>query len=249
MAAAVPILLYHDVTPHPRDPFAVTPEVFSRHMGLVAASGRTPLTVDAYAAGLLAGGAGLPARPVLVTFDDGYREFGLAVDAMAAAGVDAATLYLTTSYVQRPDGLPWADLQALPEWVQVGAHSHTHPQLDLLASAELDAEIRSPRTEIEQRLGRPCRSFAYPHGFHGKRVRRAVVEAGYASAAGVKNALSHPADDVYGLSRVTITQETADPVVEALLDGEGWPLGWRREQWRTKGFRAYRRLRGQRQDA
>ena len=239
-AGIIPILLYHDVADEPRDVYALTPADFRRHMDLVAASGRRPMTVDELVDALP---DGLPERPVLVTFDDGYRDFDVAVDAMAAAGVDAATLYVTTGQAGTPGMIAWSQLADLPAWVQVGAHSRTHPQLDVLPAARLREEVVGSKDDLEQRLGRPCSSFAYPHGHHGGRVRRAVVDAGYTSAAAVKNALSHPQDDPYSLGRVTVTRDTTDADLVALLDGRGAPLSWRRERLRTKGFRAYRRLR------
>lgn len=236
----VPILLYHDVTDDPRDVYAVTPATFARHMSLVAGSGRTPLTVDAYV-DVLTGQAQGVARPVLVTFDDGYRDFGRAVDAMSAASVDQATLYVTTGQADTDRMVRWADLVTLPETIQIGAHSRSHPQLDLLDADRLDVELRGSKDDVEQRLGRPCRSFAYPHGHHGRRVADAVRAAGFSSAAAVKNALSHDRDDPYALARVTITAETTDGELGQLLEGRGAPLAWSRERLRTKAFRAYRR--------
>jgi peptidoglycan/xylan/chitin deacetylase (PgdA/CDA1 family) len=236
----VPVLLYHDVTASPRDPYAVTHATFATHMRAVAGSGRVALTVNEYVAGLR-GRAALPDRPVLVTFDDGYREFPRAVEAMASAGVEAGTLYVTTAQADTDGMVSWRDLAAMPDRIQIGAHSRTHPQLDVLPSAELNAEVRGSKTDVEQRLGRTCTSFAYPHGHHGARVKRAVVAAGFDSAAGVKNALSHRHDDPYAVARVTVTAQTTDADLAALLEGRGAPVAWRRERLRTKAFRAYRR--------
>jgi peptidoglycan/xylan/chitin deacetylase (PgdA/CDA1 family) len=236
----VPILLYHDVTDSPRDVYAVTHAAFGRHMRLVAECGRIPVTIDAYADGL-SGRARAPQRPVLVTFDDGYREFPRAVQAMAEASVEAATLYVTTGQVESEHMTRWADLDALPAWVQLGAHSRSHPQLDVLDADELHGEVRGSKDDIEQRLGRPCRSFAYPHGHHGRRVGDAVRAAGYSSAAAVKNALSHRDDDPFAIARVTVTSDMSDDHVAQILAGTGAPLAWRRERLRTKAFRAYRR--------
>jgi peptidoglycan/xylan/chitin deacetylase (PgdA/CDA1 family) len=239
--SAVPVLLYHDVTAEPRDPFGVTPSTFARHMQLVAASGRVPLTIDEYADGLR--GGPLPDRPVLVTFDDGYAEFPAAVEAMAAAGVDASTIYVTTGWLDRPPYLTWTDAAALPARVQVGSHSRTHPQLDVLPTAVVRGEVEGSKAELEDRLGRPCRSFAYPHGHHDAGVKAAVREAGYDSAAAVRNALSHGADDVLAIARYTVTAATTDERVALVLDGRGIPVAPRRERLRTKVFREYRRAR------
>lgn len=241
--SAVPILLYHDVTDEPRDQYGLTPRAFARHMRQVEQSCRTPMTVDEYVdARSGSGGRQMPHHPVLVTFDDGHDDFVLAVDAMLAAGIAASTVYVTTRRVDRPGGIARRLLAALPNRVQVGAHSRTHPQLDLLPDTHLQEEIRGAKDDLEQWLGRPCASFAYPHGIHGARVRRATIDAGFRSAAAVKNALTHADDDIFALARVTITQHTTDEQVAALLEGRGAPLSWPGERLRTKAFRAYRRL-------
>ncbi|MDQ6605453.1 MAG: hypothetical protein M3Z06_02770, partial [Actinomycetota bacterium] len=74
-------------------------------------------------------------------------------------------------------------------------------------------------------------------------VRTAVGAAGYRSAAAVKNALSHPADDPLAIARVTIMRDTSTDAVAELLAGRGAPLAWRRERYRTQAFRTARRLR------
>lgn len=239
---AVPILLYHDVAETASDAFSVSPRSFARHMQLVADSGRTPLTVDAYAAALR-GAAVMPSHPVLVTFDDGYPQFPAAVATMDEIGVRAATVYVTAGYLGQPGQLSWKELRDLPQWVQVGAHTRTHPQLDLLSPGEAENEIRGSRDDVQDHLGSACESFAYPHGHFHAGVRGQVVAAGFSSAAAVRNALSHAAEDVYALSRVTVMRATTDEQLDALLAGEGAQLGWRRERMRTKAFRRYRRFR------
>lgn len=237
----VPILLYHDVSPEPADVYGVTDTVFARHMQLVAASGRHPMTIDGYA-DALRGAAPLPERPVLVTFDDGYRQFPAAVEAMAHAGVAAATIYLTTGQLDQPGRARWHDLAALPSWVQVGAHTRTHPQLDVLPPGRVAQEVQGSKQDVEQRLGRPCTSFAYPHGHYDKAVRAAVVSAEFGSAAAVKNALSHPRDDLFALARMTITGQSSEQLLLDVLDGRGAPVASSRERLRTRAFRVCRRF-------
>jgi hypothetical protein len=104
-------------------------------------------------------------------------------------------------------------------------------------------EIVQSRRELEDGLSEPVWSFAYPYGYHSPAVRLAVQAAGYSSACAVKNALSHEKDDVFGIARVLIERDTGVAALDALLDGRGWPLAWRGEHLRTRGWRAYRRVR------
>ena len=99
------------------------------------------------------------------------------------------------------------------------------------------------RRVLEDRLRRSVGSFAYPYGYHSTRVRQAVQDAGYTSACAVKNAFSHPGDDVFAVARVLVERDTGVAGVESLLAGRGWPLAWRGERVRTRCWRAYRRTR------
>jgi len=244
----VPVLLYHDVADAPlpgQARWTVGLRTFQRHMALVKASGRVPVTVTQYAESLASGTPVEPPgrRPVLVTFDDGYASWPAAIATMATEGVRSATVYVTTGHRDAPGMAPWRELAALPDWVEIGAHSVDHPQLDVLPRKAVLSEVAESKRDCERFAGQPCRSFAYPHGFHTRYVRQAVIDAGYISAAAVKNALSHHLDDAYAVARVTIAADTTDQQVQSLLQGFGAPLAWSGERLRTRGFRAYRRTR------
>jgi peptidoglycan/xylan/chitin deacetylase (PgdA/CDA1 family) len=248
----VPVLGYHSISDEYRDGtlrWSVSPADFDEQMALILARGHTPLTVSRYAAALR-GEAPLPPRPVLITFDDGFADLAeTALPVLIRYGL-RATAYVITSRlgVQPPPGgdptLCWDRLRELRTYgVEIGSHSRTHHALDCLRPRELRLEIARSRRELEDGLQASVSSFAYPYGYHSPAVRRAVRAAGYSSACAVKNALSHEEDDVFAIARVLIERRTGAAALETLLDGDGWPLAWRGEHLRTRGWRAYRRVR------
>jgi peptidoglycan/xylan/chitin deacetylase (PgdA/CDA1 family) len=240
----VPVLLYHAVTEHPpaaMERFTVHPARFAEHVGCLRDSGRASLTVPQFVA-CLEGQAPLPARPVLVTFDDGYADFLDAAERLAAAGLPT-TLYVTTGQLGAAGMLTGRQLRSLAGTVEVGAHSRSHPRLDELPSERLRDEVHGSKADLEDLLQRPTRSFAYPHGDHDRGVRQAVVEAGFGSAAAVKNAFSHDRDDPFAIARITVTAATSTERIAALLEGRGAPRAWQGERPRTRAYRAYRRAR------
>lgn len=247
VGTVIPILLYHSVseTPAPgQEAFTVTPAAFREHVRAVCDSGRASLTVSELAAALR-GDRPLPARPVLVTFDDGFADVRGAVGSLIHAGLKA-TVFVTSGWLGRAsmlteDGV--RDLAAQGEGVEIGAHTVTHTRLDEIGVARAAGEITASRDALEQLVRGPVRSFAYPHGAYDRRVRGAVIDAGFGAAAGVKNALSHNEDDPYALARMTVTATTSTGRVEALLAGAGAPRAWARERTRTRGYRSVRRLR------
>lgn len=248
----VPVLAYHSISDERRDGtlrWSVSPGDFDEQMALIQERGRTPLWVSRYAA-LLREQAPLPPRPVLITFDDGFADLAdTALPVLRRYGLNA-TAYVITSRLglaPSPGGDPVLDWDRVRELrahgVEIGSHSHTHHALDCLRPRELHPEIAHSRRQLEDGLQAPVFSFAYPYGYHSPAVRRAVRAAGYSSACGVKNALSHEEDDVFAIARILIERDTGTAALAALLDGHGWPLAWRGEHLRTRSWRAYRRVR------
>ena len=163
----------------------------------------------------------------------------------------AATLYATTGFLGRssPGGARMLDWRDLPDmaWgsgaVEIGGHTHTHPQLDIVGPARAREEITRCRTQLEDVLGTAPRSFAYPHGYSTAAVRAIVREAGFDAACAVRNAFSSAGDDRFALARLTVRADTPDERIAAWLRGAGAPVARRHEAVRTRAGRLARRVR------
>ena len=92
-AAAVPVLMYHHVSPSP-GLITVAPETFRAQMSWLAAHGWHSIGCDDFAH-FLKGGA-LPDRSVLITFDDGYLDNWVhAAPILAEFGLHGALFLIT----------------------------------------------------------------------------------------------------------------------------------------------------------
>jgi peptidoglycan/xylan/chitin deacetylase (PgdA/CDA1 family) len=233
MLNAVPVLLYHSVSANPPDwiaPFSVAPDAFGAHLDAVVASGRQPVTATQFADGLR-GKATLPARPVLITVDDGFADFAEAALPALTERRLVSTLYITTgALADRPREtvlppaamLRTADLAGLEaSGVEIGAHSHTHRQMDLLPEREVAAELRRSGDLLGDALGHRVRSFAYPHGYYKPAMLRQVAAAGFDSACTVANALSGDQDHPLAFSRFMVYADTDPGTVAGWLSGAG----------------------------
>jgi peptidoglycan/xylan/chitin deacetylase (PgdA/CDA1 family) len=242
----IPVLLYHSVSDSPsqRDrTYSVPCACFAEHVDVVRASGRVTIAISELAAGLR-GERRLPERPVAVTFDDGFADTYDAVETALRGGV-RSTVYVTTGAVGSRDRLSpqaVAELARSPD-VEIGAHGVRHRYLDELDDHELDHEVRGSKAQLEDLVQATVSSFAYPHGAYDARVRQAVIQAGYRSAAAVKNAVSHPADDPFAIARWTVTLGTPARRIAQVLEGEDLPRAWAHERLRTRVFRTARRQR------
>ncbi|MET7681843.1 polysaccharide deacetylase family protein [Streptomyces sp. NPDC005423] len=246
--------MYHSVATSPNDAtraLSVTPEAFAEQMALLAGLGRTPVDTAALAARWRTGKP-LPERPVLITFDDGYEGVHRhALPVLAQHGF-AATLFVSTGWL-RGEHDTGGGLDTMLDWdqvrelagagVEIGGHSHTHPQLDQLDDDTLRAELVRCKEIVTGQLGAVPASFAYPYGYSSRRVRRAVREAGFAQALAVGNALARRRQGPYALRRVTVRCGTGTEEFERLVAGRAIGRAFAGDRLLTQGYAVVRRAR------
>lgn len=259
----IPILMYHSISSYasPRfRPCIVSPETFDEHLSYLKQCHYTSVTVTQFVQAMAKGGDGLPPRPVVLTFDDGYEDFYTnAFPALQRHGF-TATLYVATAFVggtsrwlqhmgegMRPM-LTWAQLTEISaSGIECGAHSHTHPPLDILPLSVARDEIVRSKELLEDHLGQQVSSFAYPFGYYSTHVRQIVQTVGYAAACAVKRMLSSLHDDSYALARLAIWPDTnVDALATVLSTGRGplvaSPVKQARAQLRQYARRVYGKL-------
>jgi len=242
----IPVLLYHSVgedQPRGHSWGAVSSEQFRAHVEMIAATGRKSLTISTLVA-MLRGEQPLVDRPVAITFDDGYADTYQAVRTLRRRGL-SATVYVTTGGIGATRWLSAEHIAELADLggVEIGSHAVRHRRLDELDDPELAYEVRASKHLLEQVTSRSVMSFSYPHGAYDRRVRAAVIEAGYHSATTVKNALSHPGDDPFAIARFTVTGATSTARIGEVLEGKRIPVAWSGERMRTRAYRMVRRTR------
>ncbi|MET8151483.1 polysaccharide deacetylase family protein [Actinoplanes sp. NPDC049668] len=251
---SMPALMYHSVSAvgGPLSDLAVPRERLAEQLGALTAAGyRLVGLTDAL--DLLARGS--TDKLLAVTFDDGYRDFlteGVPVLAEFGAG---ATLYASVGHLGGQAGWlgRWApDFGTLLSWdelaevadagIEIGNHSLLHHPLDVLPRAQLREEIVRSKEELEQRLGRPVRGFAYPHGYNGARVRDAVLEAGHDNATEVGRRLHTPGERRFAVPRLQPTPGMTGADLVDLVAGGGSPLVPRLKRLAQPGWRAVRKV-------
>jgi peptidoglycan/xylan/chitin deacetylase (PgdA/CDA1 family) len=264
MSTAVPVFLYHSVQDDPPAwlaPFTVTPRTFVEHLDMIADSGLSVIPLRRLVAALH-GGPALPPRAAVLTFDDGYADFATTVAPLLRARGLPVTLYVTTGVLTGRGlssgggpfpsvaTLSWSQVRELDRaGVEIGGHTRTHPQLDTLSGTSVREEAGGCKRELEDALGHPVVSFAYPHGYSSRRVRRLVREAGWTSAAAVRaSAFSSPHDDPLWFARLMVRADTGRERFGLWTRCEGarvapFAEGLFAEGLRTRGWRSYRRAR------
>ena len=173
----VPILMYHSISAnlfgmsHPYYHIHTLPEVFSQQMRWLRHEGYRAIDLHEAWTGLEAGTD--LSKTVVITFDDGYRDFYTdGFDVMKQCGL-SATIFLATGRIQNTpariegaDYLTWKEVRELhSEGIRFGSHTVTHPDLRSLGPDQLEYELGRSKEIIEQNLDAPITSFSYPFAF------------------------------------------------------------------------------------
>jgi peptidoglycan/xylan/chitin deacetylase (PgdA/CDA1 family) len=254
--ARVPILMYHEIAARPASArhLAVTPGDFAAQLAYLRDGGYTTLT----AADLVQGEAGRivqwPAKPVVLTFDDGFADFHDAALPLLRRYGFTATLFVTTGWIANGAGtaarsrpprmLSWSQLaEVAAAGVEVGAHSHHHAMLDQLTGNSLRQELEVSKAILEDRLGLPVTGLAYPFGYSNARVREAASAAGYRYGCAVGNRTVGHGADRFALPRLTIGRMTTMRNFGQVAAGDRLPPEFLAYRTMTSGWSAVRRVR------
>lgn len=201
---SVPILLYHHIgesQAHPR--YFVSPQQFKAQMSSLWKWGYTTIPISLLVRAIQEG-AELPPKPVVITFDDGYREvYQEALPVMEQYGF-VGTLYVIQDQVGVSGYLNADQLRKLIEsgW-EIGSHSKTHANLRK-AGVNLVEEVINSRLALESLLSTPVLTFSYPYGSASPYLKEYVQQAGYTSAVGVGTLSRHSRNTAYYLSRLEV---------------------------------------------
>jgi peptidoglycan/xylan/chitin deacetylase (PgdA/CDA1 family) len=93
---------------------------------------------------------------------------------------------------------------------EIGAHTLTHPHLSELPAAAAAHELAASKTALEQRLGTPVQSFAYPYGDLSPETKRLAAAAGFRYAVATDTGGQHLEDDRLQIFRVNIFPHETD---------------------------------------
>jgi peptidoglycan/xylan/chitin deacetylase (PgdA/CDA1 family) len=224
---AVPILMYHRVravqpwTPAITRRLTVHPTVFARQMRWLKGHGYHAITQRRLFDALMCGRP-LPRNPILITFDDGYRDnLTQASPVLARLGL-RATAYVISGRISNgdPSFLTWRQLATLERrGIEIGSHTVSHRELTGLSDSAALAELVRSRRTLERRLGHRVPWLAYPVGAYDSRIERLARRAGYVLAVTTDWGTRQSAQRPLALPRLRILDSTGVRGLAAMLAG------------------------------
>jgi len=199
---SVPILVYHDLgTPPPGDALPglyVSDADFEAQMAWLHQQRYEAVTLDEVMQAWYHGGT-LPAKPIVITFDNGYiPQATFAPAVMSRYGWPGVLNEITAGHLSN------ARIDSLLRigW-EIDSHSVTHPDLTSLSPGELRYQLVASRQFLQRTFHIPVNSFCYPSSKYNSAVVAAVKAAGYTNAVTENGGYATSADP-YLLNRFEI---------------------------------------------
>jgi peptidoglycan/xylan/chitin deacetylase (PgdA/CDA1 family) len=202
-AVDLPILVYHHVVPGRASgseltrTLFVTPGGFEQQLKYLKENGYQTVSF-ADLADCLEYGVTLPERPVILSFDDGWEnQFQYGFPLLQKYGF-TGTFYVVTGYVDHQNFMTTDQLKTMiAAGMTIGSHTRSHPALPSLGGGQrLKDEIAGSKTWLEQQLGVPIDTFAYPYGLYTASVVAATKAAGYRTARTVDGGTHNTTDNM-----------------------------------------------------
>jgi peptidoglycan/xylan/chitin deacetylase (PgdA/CDA1 family) len=203
------ILTYHSLDTS-GSVISIAPAVFQEQMAWLAARGVPVVPLDR---------VGQTPGAVAITFDDGFRNFFEHAAPVLEKHRFPATVFLVSKFCggsndwpSQPSGngipkLPlmgWHEVEQVARaGITIGCHTATHPYLGRLSATDLEEELRTSRSTIEQRIGRKADTLAYPYGDSNPQVREAARRH-FHLACSTRMAFLSPGSDTLDLPRLDV---------------------------------------------
>lgn len=218
---------------------ATTPSQFLQQMTWLHEQGYRSVSL-ASAVRLLQAGESTVAKAVVITFDDGYRNFCQhAFPVLERFGFSASMFLPTASIASQPlvfnrrECMTWGDVRNLQQrGISFGSHTVSHPQLHGLDRKRIGEETLWSRLTIEDRTGSAVDSFAYPYAFpqtdepFKAMLREILEESGYRYGVCTQIGRAGVASDPLFLERLPINSADDTALLEAKMVGAYDWVGW-----------------------
>ena len=225
VSVQVPILMYHYIREvDPAKDFlgadlSVTPEKFNEQLIFLREKGYTTITLDDIMQAWEQG-TPLPAKPVILTFDDGYDDFFTNAFPLLQKHSAKATTYVVSNFFDQPHYLTTSQLLELAAspLITIASHTQNHADLRVLKMSKLQEELNNSKVALEKFISKPVRHFAYPYGRFTNGIAQEVEKAGYKTATTTLFGYDHTPKNRFTMKRVRVAGATSLTKFEKLLE-------------------------------
>lgn len=226
----IPILMYHYVenVTDERDTFRksmnIPPDIFEAQIKTLNENGYTFLTASELSS-ILNGYRVLPAKPVVITFDDGHWNNATVVLPILKKYQAKATIYLITDFLNGSDFLTDKQVREIIDsnLVEIGSHTVHHTSLSNKFSPVVKFELIESKKILEEKFDIKVFSFAYPNGDFDQQAIDLVKSAGYTNAVSTIPGTMQSNENKYFLYRLRPAYRTGQELLDFFNQNEFKP--------------------------
>lgn len=203
----IPVIGYHSIgyDPTGKNPLVVSPEKLKEQLQKLVEKGYTTLTME-QVENYLINNQPIPAKSVLLTFDDGYednytnafpilKEFNMNATIFVIPGYLDGGVYLSRDQVKEMSDSGLIDIES---------HTYSHKRLNELSYDEQLNELVTSKKALSDLTGKEVTAIAYPEGLYNDDTLKAVAEAGYKAGFTIERGYADREDNLYKLNRVCV---------------------------------------------
>lgn len=219
----LPILMYHyieyvtDTNDTIRKSLAILPSTFDAQIKTLKDDGYTFLTASQIP-DILQGKRALPKKPIILTFDDGYRDFYTDAYPILKKYHVPATAYIVPGFLDRPNYLFTTQLDEIAKdgLVEIAAHTVNHAYLKGMSESHAFEEIQESKKMLEDQIHKPVVSFAYPYGAFDLATSKLVEKAGFTNAVSTLPGVELDGKNTYFIFRIRPGGRTGETLLTYL---------------------------------
>ncbi len=210
----VPVFIYHSVYPNfegetkAQKGFSVTPEELDVQLRYLKDNGYTVVSLDDLER-FVAQGTTTVQKPVVLTFDDGWKnEYEYAFPLLKKYGFTATFFIFTNPIGKDKRFMTWEQVLEMDKaGMTIADHTLSHPYLTKMPIEKERQEIFESKKILEEKLGKPVTHFATPFGQTNDILVALLKEAGFTTGRTTFWGASHTKDDLLHLSGYLVERD------------------------------------------
>ncbi|MDI6048410.1 polysaccharide deacetylase family protein [Flavobacterium sp. XS2P24] len=206
----VPILCYHNIRDFSASAsgnikvYTVKPSAFAEQMEALADAGYETILPEQLYDYLVYDGP-LPAKPIMITFDDTREEqFSIGAAEMRKYGFKGVFFIMTVS-INRPGYMSKEQIKSLSDNGHlVGAHTWDHHMVTKYTGDDWNTQLVKPKAKLEDIIGKPVKDFAYPFGLWNTAAIPEIKKSNYKMAY-ILSTKRDSIDPLYTIRRIIVS--------------------------------------------
>jgi peptidoglycan/xylan/chitin deacetylase (PgdA/CDA1 family) len=201
----VPVLNYHQINNTDHNSLTLSNTEFEAQMKYLADQGYTTITPD-HLADYIQYGKELPSKPILITFDDGYKDNYQEAYPILQKYHFTATIFLISDFVNTYDRyLTWDEINEMQnDGLIFEGHTVNHISLTQASDDEITNELVQSKAALESHLGKKIEYLAYPCGDYNQNIIDLTKKAGYRAAFTIDLGRDTTSSTLYSLNRIPV---------------------------------------------